>query len=78
MRRLYQALGWLFCEIAFKADCRGLFAYSYRLGCWFYDQTGETVVPLDTSKNGNEIPELSEEWFRKAEPHIGGVKKTKR
>jgi len=30
------ALGYLFCELAFKTDCRGPFAYCYRLGCWFY------------------------------------------
>jgi hypothetical protein len=28
-------LGWLFCEIAFKTDCRGT-GWAYRLGNWFY------------------------------------------
>jgi hypothetical protein len=35
--RLGEALGYLFCELAFKTDCRGLFQYFYRLGCWLYD-----------------------------------------
>lgn len=34
--RAGDVLGYLFCELAFKADCRGPFAYAYRLGCWFY------------------------------------------
>jgi hypothetical protein len=29
-------LGWFFCELAFKTDCFGPFAYAYRLGNWFY------------------------------------------
>jgi hypothetical protein len=33
-----EALGYFFCELAFKADCRGPFALSYRLGCWFYSR----------------------------------------
>jgi len=36
--RLGDRLGYLLCELAFKADCRGPFAYAYRLGYWFYDQ----------------------------------------
>lgn len=34
--RLFDALGWLLCELAFKAGCRGLFAWSYRAGCRLY------------------------------------------
>jgi len=29
-------LGYVLCELAFKTDCRGPFAYAYRAGCWFY------------------------------------------
>jgi hypothetical protein len=29
-------LRYLLCELAFKTDCRGPFAYAYRAGCWFY------------------------------------------
>jgi len=36
--RLCDALGYLFCELAFKADCRGPFQFSYRFGCWLYGQ----------------------------------------
>jgi hypothetical protein len=32
--RLFDALGWLLCELAFKTDCR--FAWSYRAGCRLY------------------------------------------
>jgi len=31
-----EALGYLLCELAFKTDCRGPFAWAYRAGCWFY------------------------------------------
>jgi hypothetical protein len=34
--RLFDALGWLLCELAFKIDCRGPFALSYRVGCQLY------------------------------------------
>jgi len=29
-------IGWLLCEIAFKADMKGGTWALYRLGCWFY------------------------------------------
>jgi hypothetical protein len=29
-------LGYLLCELAFKTDCRGPFAWTYRAGCWLY------------------------------------------
>jgi len=34
--RLFDTLGWLLCELAFKTDCRGPFAWSYRAGCALY------------------------------------------
>ncbi len=34
--RLCDTVGYLLCELAFKADCRGPFAWCYRMGCWFY------------------------------------------
>jgi hypothetical protein len=36
IHRLFDGLGWLLCELAFKTDCRGPFAWSYRAGCWLY------------------------------------------
>jgi hypothetical protein len=39
-----EALGYLFCEIAFKTDCRGPFRYSYRLGCWLYGQATDAGI----------------------------------
>jgi hypothetical protein len=36
--RLFEALGWLLCELAFKTDCRGPFAWSYRVGCRRYEK----------------------------------------
>ncbi len=35
---LGDALGYLLCELAFKTDCRGPFAYAYRTGCWLHGQ----------------------------------------
>ena len=37
-------LGYLLCALAFKADCRGPFAWLYRLGCWFYGQATDAGV----------------------------------
>ena len=31
-----ERLGYALCELAFKTDCRGPFAYAYRVGCWCY------------------------------------------
>lgn len=39
MRLLYRILGstaWVLCEIAFKTDCWGPFAWFYRAGCYVY------------------------------------------
>jgi len=33
---VFERLGWLLCELAFKTDCRGPFALAYRAGCWCY------------------------------------------
>jgi hypothetical protein len=38
------ALGYPFCELAFKADCHGPFLHSYRLGCWLYEQATDAGV----------------------------------
>ncbi|MGB6538544.1 MAG: hypothetical protein WBF58_21585 [Xanthobacteraceae bacterium] len=38
------ALGYLFCELAFKTDCRGPFQYSYRLGCWLYGHATDAGI----------------------------------
>jgi hypothetical protein len=43
--RLADALGYLLCELAFKADCRGPFAWCYRAGCWFYSKADNTFSP---------------------------------
>ena len=42
--RLGDALGYLFCELAFKSDCRGLFLYAYRFGCWLYGQATDAGI----------------------------------
>jgi len=42
--RFCETLGYLLCELAFKTDCRGPFAYVYRLGCWFYGQATDAGV----------------------------------
>lgn len=31
---IFEMLGYLLCELAFRTDCRGPFAYAYRAGCW--------------------------------------------
>jgi hypothetical protein len=36
-----ETLGWALCELAFKTDCRGLFAWAYRAGCWCYSQADD-------------------------------------
>ncbi len=43
--RLSDALGYLLCELAFKADCRGPFAWCYRVGCWFYSKADAAPSP---------------------------------
>lgn len=42
--RLGEALGYLFCEVAFKTDCRDPFQCSYRLGCWLYGIATEAGI----------------------------------
>jgi hypothetical protein len=44
MHRLCDTLGYLLCELAFKTDCRGPFAWAYRRGCWFYAQGSNAGV----------------------------------
>lgn len=34
--RTLGGLGWLLCEMAFRADCWGPFAWAYRAGCAAY------------------------------------------
>jgi hypothetical protein len=38
-----EGLGYALCELAFKTDCRGPFAWAYRAGCWFYGKADEMV-----------------------------------
>ncbi len=42
--RACDALGFLLCELAFKTDCRGPFAWAYRAGCWFYGTGTDAAV----------------------------------
>jgi hypothetical protein len=42
---IFEALGYALCELAFKTDCRGPFAWCYRAGCWCYGKA-EEFVPL--------------------------------
>jgi hypothetical protein len=42
--RLGDRLGYLFCELAFKTDCRGPFAHAYRLGRWLYGHATDAGV----------------------------------
>lgn len=38
MSRIFEALGWVLCEAAFRTGCRGPMAFAYRAGCWCYGQ----------------------------------------
>ena len=50
--RLFDALGWLLCELAFKIDCRGPFAWSYLAGCQLYrNATAAGIRRGDLVKN---------------------------
>ncbi len=40
--QLFDTIGYLLCELAFKADCRGPFAWCYRMGCWFYSKAPDS------------------------------------
>jgi hypothetical protein len=42
--RLFDALGWLLCELAFKTDCRGPFAWTYRAGCKLYGKATDVGI----------------------------------
>ena len=33
---VFELLGWLLCELAFKTHCFGPFALAYHGGCWCY------------------------------------------
>jgi hypothetical protein len=48
MSRFCDVAGYVLCELAFKADCRGPFAWAYRLGCWFYGIGGDAVLQSGT------------------------------
>ena len=43
--RFCDGLGYVLCELAFKTDCRGPFAFAYRAGCWFYGKADMFVSP---------------------------------
>ena len=34
--KIFNTLGYLLCELAFKTDCWGPFGWCYRAGCWCY------------------------------------------
>jgi hypothetical protein len=42
--RLSDIIGYLLCELAFKTNCGGPFAWAYRLGCRFYGQATEAGI----------------------------------
>jgi hypothetical protein len=42
---VFELLGFLFCEVAFRMNCRGPFAWSYRAGYWCY---GKVEAIADT------------------------------
>jgi hypothetical protein len=42
---LFESLGYALCELAFKTDCWGPFAYAYRAGCWCYGKAEDFVAP---------------------------------
>lgn len=41
---LGERLGYILCELAFRADCRGPFAYAYRAGYWFYGKATDAGI----------------------------------
>lgn len=49
MRRIryevWDGLGYLLCELAFKTGCRGPFAHAYRAGCWCYGRADDFSDP---------------------------------
>ena len=48
--RLCDTLGYLLCELAFKTDCRGPFAWAYRLGCSLYGMGTEAALRSGTNR----------------------------
>ncbi len=60
--RLCDTLGYLLCELAFKTDCRGPFASSYRMGCWFYGKATDAglrcgdLIVNDEFRPGGNVP----------------------
>jgi hypothetical protein len=56
------ALAWLLCELAFKTDCRGPFAWAYRAGCWLYGKADDAgirsgeLVPNERCRPGGDEP----------------------
>jgi hypothetical protein len=54
--RLCDALGYAPCELAFRADCRGPFAWAYRAGCWCYDRASDAGLrcgaPVENPAHG--------------------------
>ena len=42
---LFELLGWLLCELAFKTHCFEPFSLAYRAGCWCYGKAEEFVSP---------------------------------
>ena len=62
--RLCDALGWLLCELAFKTDCRGPFAWCYRAGCRFYaNATLAGIRSGDLVKNPAFCPGSDEPFY---------------
>jgi hypothetical protein len=39
-----ETLGYALCELAFKTDCRGPFAWAYRAGCWCYHKATDAGI----------------------------------
>ena len=39
-----ERLGYSLCELAFKTNCRGPFAWAYRGGCWLYDRAMDAGI----------------------------------
>jgi hypothetical protein len=37
-------LGYALCELAFKTNCWGPFAWSYRAGCWLYGKATDAGI----------------------------------
>jgi hypothetical protein len=42
--RLFDSLGYGLCELAFRTECRGPFAWAYRAGCWFYGKGDDAGI----------------------------------